>query len=335
MRNKSNLENPRLKHKSTRFSSVRFFEVPRGWTPDPEKLKSKLFVPTGPTEEVSWGFQAPRLGDEPGNYPLVEVINGVHVVRHRTQTRSVPKSAIDQGVDEACRRIETETGRKPGKKERKALRDDVSLSLLPRAFTKDSVLWGMAFPDLGLLVISSASTNASARLCSSLVDVHTVASANLAPGQEENFRVRDVRTQTSAEKFMLHALVTPDDVAPFGPATSCVLVSQDESRRQVTYKNHQLQGNEELDRHLKMGHMPTKLGLVLESDTYFEMDTSLGLTKVQFSDDLFKGNAAAGDSHADAFDADVVLISAGIRNLYLQLTSCMGVERLDDTSLIA
>ena len=321
-----------MNHKSHRFSSTRFFELPLGWTPDPEKLKALAFLPTGPTQELSEGFEPPRMGQEPGDYPFVEVVSGVHVVRLRTQTRSVPKSALDHEVDQACERIEAERGRKPGKKEKKELQEEARLKLLPRAFTKDTVLWGMVFPDLGVMAVNSASINASSRLTSCIVTAHVVPTDEPLADQDQKFRVREVRTATSAEKFMLQALLDPESVEPFGPATYCVLVSQDELRRQVSYKNHQLQGNKEVQRYLKMGHMPTKLGIVLEADTYFEIDKSMGLAKVQFSTDLFNTSASEGDHQADAFDADIVLVSGGLRNLYTKLAACTGVQRLDDPS---
>lgn len=316
--------------KNNRFNAARFYEVPKGWVPDAHKLKSVIYAPTSPTSELSSGFLPPRGGSEPGDWPFVEVISGLHVVRLRTQSRSVPKSAIDHEVQEMSRRIEQETGRPPGKRQKKDMKDEARLSLLPRAFPKDSDSWGLVCPARGLLVVNSASVTGSAHLPQALVGLHIMANEDVvARGLPTNMYARPMSTITSCEAFMLQALTDPDAIAPFGPATSCALEAQDETKKQVRYRNHELQGNQEVARHLKRGHLPTRLGMYLETHTHFEIDSKMGLHKITFTGDLFQPQADQSTVD-DAFDADITLSGLGLLKLYDELVNVLGIERTDD-----
>lgn len=315
------------------FTSARFFEVPKSWRPDPARLSTQRFVPTGSRQEIACGFLPPRGGDEPGDWPFVEVVSGLHFVRLRTQTRSVPSSAIAQEVRTMCQRIEQETGRSPGKRERKNLKEDARQKLLPRAFTRDADSWGAVCPERGILAVNSASPNTCARISSELVCLHTLSPEQLhAQGMEANVYARPVRTSRSVDSFMLQALTSPDSVGPFAPATLCVLASQDESRRQVTYRNHELAGNEEIQRHLQFGHSPTRLGLYVGSSAHFEIDSTFGLHKIGFADDLFSQDQGSEQADADAFDTDLTLVGLGLFSVFDALTSQLGLERLDQTA---
>lgn len=255
-----------MPHKGHRFTAARFFEVPKGWMPDPRKLSAAPFLPTSPTQELSVGFVAPRAGNAPGDWPFVEVVSGLHIVRMRSQSRGVPKSAVDREVAAMAARIEQETGRIPGRRETRELKDDAKQKLLPQAFPRDSELWGLICPARGVMIVSTASDTKGALLCSELIRACVDADVLAAPSKGlPALSARNLRTRTSIDAFMLQALLEPDAVKPFGPATYCVLQAQDESRRQVSYRNHELTGNEEIRRHLQMGHLPSKLGLPFAS----------------------------------------------------------------------
>lgn len=321
-----------MSHKGHRFSAARLYEVPKGWRPDPSKLSAAAFTPTSPTQELSSGFLPPRGRGEPGDWPFTEVVAGMHIVCLRSQSRSVPKSTLHQEVEQMCKRIEQETGRKPGKRQQKELKEDARQKLLPQAFTRDSDSWGIVCPQRGLLVVNSASQTASSRLTCELVETHTLTPKELSEkGLDSNFYIRPLQMRTSVDSFMLRALQEPEAVKPFGPATFCDLAAADESRRQVSYRNHELTGNEEIKRHLQMGHLPTKLGMYLEASTYFEIDTTLGLHKIIFTGDLFDSNAPA-DGQADAFDGDFALTGLGLFKVYDELAQVLRFERLDEPS---
>ena len=106
------------------------------------------FLPTLPTQLLSIGLVPPR---EPGA-PLFES----NLLCVQIQTRSVPTPAVAKAVDAMAAEAERQTGRKPGRKQRAGLKDEVLLDLLPRAFPKDCKVLAWLAPD-GLLVLDTAS----------------------------------------------------------------------------------------------------------------------------------------------------------------------------------
>lgn len=313
--------------RNSRFSSARFYEVPKGWSPSAEKLNAALYTPTGSTQELSYGFIPPRGGTEPGDWPITEAVSGLHIVRLRTQSRRVPKSAIDSEVATMIERVERETGRKPGKMEKKELKETAKLKLLPRAFTRDVDSWALICPTRGLMVVNNASRTASARLPQELVGHHCVPPSEMKPGDVPMY-ARPIRTTVGITDFMREALTAARDIRPLALSARCVLGADDESRKQVAYKNHELQDNQEVARHLTMGHSPRRLGLFLESAAHFEIDSDMGLHAIDFADDLFA--KAPSDKADDAFDGDFAITGAVLTSVFDSLTAQLGIERMDD-----
>ena len=313
--------------RNSRFSSARFFEVPKGWTPSAEKLSAALYTPTGPSQELSYGFIPPRGGTEPGDWPITEVVSGLHIVRLRTQSRRVPKSAMDKEVAAMVERVERETGRKPGKLEKKEMKETTKLNLLPRAFARDVDSWAVVCPTRGLMVVNNASRTASARLSQELVGHHCAHPSETSQGAVPMY-ARPIRTNVSITDFMREALTAARDIRPLALSARCVLGADDESRKQVAYKNHELQDNQEVARHLTIGHSPRRLGLFLESAAHFEIDSDMGLHAIDFADDLF--SKAPSDKSDDAFDGDFAITGAVLMSIFDSLATQLGLERMDE-----
>jgi recombination associated protein RdgC len=317
----------RLSKSGQEFSAFRIYEVPKGWVPNPERLERAVYVPAMPTQEISFGFVPPRSTGEPGDWPFLEVVSGLHIIRFRVQTRSVPKSAVDRLVAERSKKHEAESGRRPGKLLRKEFADDARQALLPQAFPRDAETWGLVCPARGILIVSSPSL--SVRMPQEMVAVHTGGEAG-SPVDHGSVKIGPIRLNTSVQAFMVQALTDPDAVAPFGPATMCVLCEA-ESKRRVSYKNHEIADNPEIKGHLTRGHEPTRLGMYLDNSAHFEIDNTLGFHKLTFMGDLF-GQHQANDQADDAFDADFTLIGGGLLGLYDKLINLLGVTRWDDVT---
>jgi recombination associated protein RdgC len=64
------------------------------------------------------------------------VVDGHWLLKLQREQRLLPGSVVTERVDELAEQIEHQTGRKPGKKARKDLKEQAAHELLPRAFTK-------------------------------------------------------------------------------------------------------------------------------------------------------------------------------------------------------
>jgi len=100
-----------------------------------EALTREPFAECGATQQKSTGWVPPR-GEAHG--ALVEVVDGQWIARFAIETKAVPGEAVRRRTQEAIAAIEKTTGRKPGKKEVRDLRDDALIALLPQAFARQS-----------------------------------------------------------------------------------------------------------------------------------------------------------------------------------------------------
>ena len=140
------------------FKNLIIYRIAATWSMDLDAVDAKIgrqpFSECGPTQERSVGWIPPR-GDEHGAF--VESVGGQWILRLMTETKVLPASVLARRVKEKAARIEQETGRKPGKKESKELKEEAKLDLLPMAFTKQGSTWVWIDPQNHLLVLDTGS----------------------------------------------------------------------------------------------------------------------------------------------------------------------------------
>eukprot|EP01041_Mallomonas_annulata_P016029 gene16029-33700_t len=110
------------------FKNVTIYRIAPGWSATVADMEAALdaarFKPGGATQDKSVGWVEPR-GEAHG--PLVESVAGQRILKLQIETKGVPGSVVKKKAQEEADHIEATTGRKPGKKETKALREDAFL----------------------------------------------------------------------------------------------------------------------------------------------------------------------------------------------------------------
>jgi DNA recombination-dependent growth factor C len=177
------------------ISNAIIYRIAPLWPADLPAIEQALakapFIECGATQERSIGFVPPR-GEECG--ALVEAIGGQWIARFKTETKAIPAEVLARKVAEKAELIEQETGRKPGKKECRELKDEAKLDLLPMAFPKQASTWVWIDPAARTLVIDASSQSRADMIVSALVD--------LLPG----LSVSLLNTQSSPQACMAHWL---------------------------------------------------------------------------------------------------------------------------------
>lgn len=271
-------------------------------------MDAASYQPIGTTQEASIGWVPPR-GHTGG--PLIEWVAGVAVARLMIETKSVPASALQEYVDKQCAAFERVTGRKPGKKERRDLKDEARASLLPHAFPRRVAVWVVFDVSNDMLLIDSAS--------SAVIDEVLTALVKCADGM----RFEALNTQLSPVSVMTSWLAGPDAASDtFAILRSCELKSCDESKATVRYKNHPLD-TDEVRQHIAQGKQAVKLALQYDDRVSFTLDASGSLSGITFADVVFEGNK---DTGPEQFDADVTLAMGELKPLVADLIDAMGGE---------
>lgn len=288
-----------------KFTIYRIGNLPAGAELLGRYLQSAEFVPTTSTQEHAVGFQAPRA--EHGAF--VEAIAGHWIARLVIERRTVPGAALRKRVEEQADQIEAATGRKPGRKERKALKEDALMALLPQAFPKQVAVPLWIDPQARILVIGATSRAAIDDAITALV--RAVPDVTIAP----------LLTRLAPASLMTRWLAAHEAEGDFSLGRECELQSIDEERAVVRYSRHDLHGDE-IARHVAEGKHPRRLALDWMGRVSFRLADSMAIDKVQLLDVVFGDR----EDDADAFDADVTICCTELAAMMADLVDVLGGE---------
>jgi recombination associated protein RdgC len=265
------------------------------------------FVPCAPSQEKSIGWVPPR-GDKHG--PLLESVGGQWILKLMIETRAVPGNVITKKASERVAQIEAATGRKPGKKETREIKDDIKLELMPLAFSKESATLVWIDPAALLLVIDASSQSKADEVVTMLVK------------SIEGLAVRLIDTKISPTAAMSEWLITQEPPTGFTVDRECELKAADESKATIKYGRHPLD-IDEVRAHVEGGKLPTKLALTWDSRVSFVLTEGLLVKKLTFLEAVFDGSK---DGAQDGFDADVAIATGELRKLLPDLLDALGGE---------
>jgi recombination associated protein RdgC len=302
--------NGQKKQRLSVFKNMIVYRIAPQWqvelTQVEEALAKAPFMECGATQEKSLGWVPPR-GDAHG--PLAESVGGQWILRFMVESKVLPGSVLARRVKEKAERIEQETGRKPGKKESKELKDEAKLDLLPMAFTKQGSMWVWIDTASRLLVLDTSSQGRADEVVTLLVESLPGLSVSL------------INTQTSPQAAMSHWLSTQEPPVGFTVDRECELKSADEAKAVVRYARHPLD-IEEVQAHIAAGKLPTKLALTWDDRVSFMLTEGLQIKKVSFLDTVFEGTKADDGG----FDTDVAIATGELVKLIPDLIEALGGE---------
>ena len=297
------------------FKNVMVYRLQSPWTTSQADLEDALqanrFAECGASQEKSVGWVEPR-GHAHG--PLVEVVGGQWIMKLQIEVKSVPSSVVKRKVQDEVDRIEAQTGRKPGKKERRDLTDDARQALLPMAFSKIGSTWVWLNPQENLLVLDCGSTARADEVMTALIKAAGGLSVAL------------INTQTSPVAAMAHWLREREAPQHFSVDRECELKAADESKSVVRYTRHALD-TDEVVQHVVQGKLPTRLALTWNERVSFVLTEGLQLKKLAILDVVLEENSgAAGDRKDDNFDADIAIATGEIQPLIDDLLDALDGE---------
>jgi len=292
------------------FKNIIVYRIAEGWQSDLTTLEEALarvpFAECGATQERSAGWVPPR-GEAHG--PLAESVAGQWVLRFMTEAKVLPGSVLARKVREKAEAIERETGRKPGKKESRELKDEARLDLLPMAFTKQGSTWVWIDREARTLVIDSGSQGRADEITTALVE------------QLPGLSLALLDTQTAPQAAMAHWLREQEPPAGFTVDRECELKSPMEDKAVVRYARHPLD-IDEVRAHIETGKLPTRLAMTWDDRVSFVLTEGLQLKKVQLLDTVLD---AQGDDDG-GFDADVTIATGELSRLLVDLVQALGGE---------
>jgi recombination associated protein RdgC len=294
------------------FKNLIVHRLAAGWSATAadleEPLSAQRFVACGATQARSAGWVEPR---GVANGPLLEIIDGQWLLALLVEQKVLPGTVVRREVEARAARAEQETGRKPGKKQLRELKDQVQLELLPMAFTKRSTVKIWIAPAERLLMIDAG----SARVADDTVTLLT----KTLPG----LSAQAVNTALSPAAAMADWLVGGDAPAGFTIDRDCELKAADGEKPAVRYARHALD-IDEIRGHITAGKQPTRLALTWNGRVSFVLTDALQIKKLAFLDGVYEGRKA--DRSDEAFDADAAIATGELAPLIGDLIDALGGE---------
>ena len=286
------------------FKNARLYRLDAPSTIDAEglenRLAERLFRPCGPLETASFGW-CPPLGGQ--TQALVHAGNGCVALCARRQERLLPSAVVAEAVDERVAELESREARDVGRTERRHLREEVMLDMLPRAFTRSRQV--RAYLDLvgGWMVIDAASEKAAEDLVGLLRE--TLGS----------FRVRPPRPEQSPTTLMTSWVTAGDTPEGLDLGDECELRDPHNERSLVRCRGQDLSG-EEISTHLSAGKEVVKLALQWQEHLEFLLQDDLSLKRLKFADELIEEAVESDVEDEPArFDAEFAIMALQLREL--------------------
>lgn len=280
------------------MKNIRFYRIETPW-PESEielsaLLEAQAFKPCGPLSEQSAGFEPPI-----DNSRLGRTLSGCDLLNLRIQKRVLPPAAVKEELDERIALFEQRTGTTPNRKERRDLKDEVYVKLLPQALLQSTYTKAFYIRDLKVLAIGAGSVAATEILLDSLRE---------ALGQLAAVPLAFDTTPGGMFRAMIHG-----GECAFSLGNSCKL--SDFEKSSITYKDHPLQDST-IQGQVQAGWEIERLAIKTES-LKCVLDQELVVRQL----DILVSDAYDLDDEDPIarHDADFVLLSSAVRDLLRRL----------------
>ncbi|WP_051229508.1 recombination-associated protein RdgC [Paludibacterium yongneupense] len=237
---------------------------------------------------------------------------GCLLVSLKREDKVLPSSVIREWVETKASEIEEREFRKVGRKEKLALKEQVTDDLLPRAFVRPSRLSAYIDAERGWLMVDSGTASKAEALVSKLREA-------LPP-----FPAALPRTLIAPHTAMTDWLAGGEAPAGFELDAECELKDGSSENGAVIRCVRMDLTADEIRQHIATGKQATRLGLIWKERIRFVLTDTLQLKRIQFLDVLQDEASQAGDDSASLFEATFTLMAGELGELVDALIESLG-----------
>jgi recombination associated protein RdgC len=274
-------------------------------------LVPHAFAPGNSVEMQSQGWASPRDNDS-----LVYALNGQLLLTFRTEKKLLPASVVTQVTKARAAELEEQQGFKPGRKQMRELKEQVTDELLPRAFSirRDTRVWIDCRN--GWLVIDAASQTVADEVRGLLVK------------SIDQLPLGTVRVTQSPVAAMTEWLLSGEGPSGFTVDQDTELRSPTEGNATVRYVGHTLDA-EDMRRHIEAGKQCMRLAMTWKDRVSFVLTPSLTIKRIAPLDVLKEASDPTAQGDDELFDSDFTLMTAELERMLGDLVDALGGEEGD------
>jgi recombination associated protein RdgC len=293
------------------FKNLQVYRVAASWAVTADDLEKALatqaFKPCTSLDMTSAGWISPRE-----NGSLVHSVGRQMLLRLGMEKKLLPSSVINQVTKARAAELEDQQGFKPGRKQMKELKDQITDELLPRAFSVQSSTSVWIDPVNGWMVIDSAGPAKADDVFKMLLK-----SIEILP-------VQSLRTNRSPLASMTDWLAANEAPSGFTVDQDTELRATGEGKATVRYVRHTLE-SEDVNRHIAAGKQCTRLALTWSDRISFVLTESLAIKRIAPLD-VLKETEASTQNDDERFDTDFTLMTGELNKLLNDLVEALGGE---------
>lgn len=276
-----------------------------------EQMACYAAKPLGDADARRLGWTAPagRLGGG----QLVHEIQGHRLISALRQERMLPASVVKEEVEEQVADIEAREGRKVTRKEKTAIKEQVTEELMPRAFVRSQKIdlwWDTERQLIGV----NASSRARAEDVLDLLR-ETLGSLKVTPLSSQTLPIRAMTTWLDDPSSRPADMSVGDSVVLKAKGDDGVL------------RGRQLDlDSDEIHQHLEVGRQAAQLALSIEGQLSFVLHDDLALKSLRFGDALIEEADMTddGDDALARLETDFVIMAGCLRSSIARITEWLG-----------
>jgi recombination associated protein RdgC len=290
------------------FKNIRVYRLSSALSTDPAVWEQALtefkFTPLSAQEAVRTGFSFPL-------HPSIK--QHCHPCQHllffavKRQEKILPAAVINEEMQPRLEALEQEKGRPLSRKEKQSLKEELQLSLLPRAFSRSSLTQGYYDPENNWLVINSSSAGKAEDVLALLRKA--LGSLPALPWLDQH-KLNNSLQLWLQNKALPHGFVLGSDAE---------LKAPDEEGAKVKFSNHLLSADE-VQSHLQ-DKLVTSISLQQNEGMALAVTDDGAIKRIKFHDLLTGQNDELGWEDLTArLDADLLLMASALNQALLSIS---------------
>jgi recombination associated protein RdgC len=297
------------------FKNILLYRFTSSFDIDDDALEQALqntpFAPCGSQDLARVGW----VSAMPDSDMLSHAANGCVLLCLRRQQKILPAGAVAEALEERVREIEKAEARKIYRKERKQLKEEIAIDLLPRALTRSSRCYAYIDRRNGWLLVDSSSHARAEELLTQLRnDVGTLP-------------VQPLQTNSDPVTIMTHWLQSNELPPNFALGQQCELRDRQESSNVVRVRGQELSSDEVLQ-HLTVGKQVAKIELLWHEAIECVLGEDLIVRRLRFTDALREQMDSQDDPRA-AFDQEFAVMTMELAKFLDGLLPAFGGTLVD------
>ncbi len=230
----------------------------------------------------------------------------------KREQKLLPASVINSELAQKVGEVESETGSPMPKKAQKDLKEEITLRLLPRAFSKFSVTHGFVSIDKQIVVVDASSDGSAETFLSCLRKcINSLPVVPFAKTQQQQ---------------VLTSWLMQDAPSGFEILEEAEFQSSADDGGIIRCKKQDLDAEEVLG-HIQAGKLVHKLAVSYQEKLTCVIAEDLSIKRLKFTDIVLEQNEDIDkDNMAVKFDADFVLFSGEVKEFIEQLSVAFDLD---------